>query len=60
MPEFIDVSAPDYLEIVINDTGTIVWINDAERCLFRACQITKLHLDDRRVAASGEADAVSG
>jgi len=47
-----DVTAPEYIEIVIHNDGKVIWINNEGRCLFRACQIKQLVLDDRRKAPS--------
>jgi len=44
----IDVTAPEYLEVVISVDGKTVWINGAFKCLFRACKIKQIKVDDRR------------
>lgn len=43
-----DVTAPEYIEVIIATDGKTVWINNEVQCLFRACKIKKLLLDDRR------------
>jgi hypothetical protein len=45
LPE-IDVAKPK--SIKIRDDGSVVWINVAGVCLFRACQIENLILIDER------------
>lgn len=61
-----DITAPKVIEIVINYDSKRVWINghviekdehgkDVEKvkCLFRACQIGELVIDDRRPSSEG-------
>ena len=43
-----DITGPEYLEIVISEDGKTVWINNDVTCLFRACRIGELKVDDRR------------
>jgi len=43
-----DVAAPPYLQISISESGKSVWVNDGERCIFRACRIGKLIVGDER------------
>lgn len=43
-----DITAPEVIEISIREDGRVVWINNGEKCLFRACRIEKLVIDDRR------------
>lgn len=38
----------DYLEIIISRDGKTVWINDEEKCLFRAQKINKVNIRDVR------------
>ena len=46
---YIDVSGIDTLEIVIDATGTKVWINDAEgQCVARWYRIKNLVVKDER------------
>lgn len=44
----LDVTEPEVIEILINNTGKVVWINGPDGCLFRACRIKKLILNDER------------
>ena len=43
-----ELTAPEYLEIVISEDGKTVWINDDVHCVFRSCRIQELKVDDRR------------
>ncbi len=43
----LDITAPDYVEIVIKEDGKVVWINTGG-CVFRACRIGQLVIEDRR------------
>lgn len=43
-----DITAPEMLQIVIREDSKVVWINTERCCVFRACQIKKLVIDDRR------------
>ena len=43
-----DITGCEYLEVVISADGKVVWVNTEVCCVFRACQIKKLYLDDRR------------
>lgn len=44
----LDVTAPEALQVLISDDGTTIWVNDAEKCLFRACRIGELVVEDLR------------
>lgn len=44
----IDLAKPKLIEILIREEGTSVWINGEEGCLFRACRIGKLVVNDDR------------
>lgn len=43
-----DVTAPPNLEIVIRNDGKVVWLNINGVCVFRACRIGVLVLEDNR------------
>ena len=44
----MDITAPEYIEIVISEDSKTVWINNKASCLFRACRIKQLVINDRR------------
>jgi hypothetical protein len=44
----LDVTKCEVLEIAVRNDGKVVWVNTEKGCIFRACQISKLILDDRR------------
>jgi len=44
-----DVTAPEFVEIQIRSDEKVVWVNVDGRCLFRACRIGKLIINDERV-----------
>jgi len=43
-----DVTAPEFVQVVIRRDGKVVWINVDGACVFRACQIKVLEVDDMR------------
>jgi len=43
-----DLSGPKHIEVVISEDGRTIWINDEIQCLFRACRVKNLIVDDRR------------
>ena len=43
-----DVVYVEYLEIKISANGKDVWINNEEKCLFRAREIKQIHIDNGR------------
>ena len=43
-----DITAPECVEIVIRSDGKVVWVHTEKGCQFRACQIKRLIIDDRR------------
>jgi len=43
-----DITAPEFLQIVISWDEKTVWINTEKGCQFRACKIGKLEVDDGR------------
>lgn len=45
---FKDVVNIEFLEIKISSDGKTVWINNEEKCLFRAREIKQIELDDGR------------
>ena len=47
-----DMTSCNTLEIVIDDTGTKVWINVEGENVGRWCNIGKLHIEDRRATAA--------
>jgi hypothetical protein len=47
-----DMTGCNTLEIVIDDTGTKVWINAEGENVGRWSNIRKLHIEDRRAAAT--------
>lgn len=46
--EMLDVTAPDYVEIVVSHDERKVWINVDGRCLLRACRIQHIKIEDGR------------
>ena len=45
----MDITAPEVIQLVIRNDSKVVWINGpGGNCLFRACQIGSLVIDDRR------------
>lgn len=44
-PEMIDLNAPEHLTIKVDPSTRTVWINDSERCLFRAVGVQNLTID---------------
>ncbi len=49
-----DVTAPEFVQVVIRGDGKVVWINVDGSCVFRACQIKVLEVDDMRQPAEEE------
>ena len=45
---FKDVVDVEFLEIKISEDGRTVWINNEEKCLFRAREIKQIQIDDMR------------
>jgi len=45
---FKDLKNIDFLEIKISKDGKTVWINNEEKCLFRAQNIQQIALNDGR------------
>lgn len=43
-----DVSGLKVIEIIISSDGGKVWINNEEKCLFKACNIERIKIDDCR------------
>ena len=43
-----DVTAPQIVEILIREDGKVVWVNVDGECLFRACKIRHIQLNDER------------
>ena len=44
----IDLTAPKYVEVVIDKPGKIVWVNVDGICRLRCCQVDEIHLTDDR------------
>lgn len=45
----MDVTAPEYLQVVISRDGNVVWINGMDGvCIFRACRVAELAVEDGR------------
>lgn len=42
MPNMLDITAPDSVEVLIRDDKKVVWVNVDGICRFRACRIKKL------------------
>lgn len=47
-PTQLDVVAPEIVEIVIRDDGTVAWINVDGICRLRTCRVGRLRLVDLR------------
>ena len=45
---FKDVVNIEFLQIRISANGKDVWINNEEKCLFRAREIKQIEIDDAR------------
>jgi len=56
MTEMIDVTGPEVVEISIRRDGKVVWVNVDGICLFRACQIKILSLEDHRPSLEGRTE----
>lgn len=48
----VDVTAPEVVEILIRSDGKVVWVNVDGFCLFRACRVQKLLVEDQREAVN--------
>jgi len=46
--EPLDVAAPEVVQVVVKDDGKVIWVNVDGVCLFRACRVEKLIIDDQR------------
>jgi len=46
--KMIDLFEADCLEVIIDYTGTKVWVNGPDGCLLRVYNIKNLVIDDRR------------
>jgi hypothetical protein len=44
--EPIDLTSPRYIQIRISRDRKTIWINTEKECIFRACKIGKLDIDD--------------
>jgi len=44
----VDVTDPKHIQILIREDGKTIWINSETHCLFRACRIGTLSIDDQR------------
>lgn len=44
----LDLKEIDFLEIKISSDGKTVWINNEEKCLFRAQEIKQIQINDGR------------
>lgn len=44
------ISNPEVVEVVIAEDRKTVWVNTEKGCMFRACRIGLLQVDDRRSA----------
>lgn len=44
----IDLNAPEVVEVRMDHTGTKVWVNVNDKCLFRAQDIKNLVVNDDR------------
>jgi hypothetical protein len=44
----LDIPAPEVIQIQIASDGKTVWINTENGCIFRACRIKELNLQDDR------------
>ena len=43
-----DITAPEEVEILIRQDGTVIWVNINGMCALRACQIKRLVVEDMR------------
>lgn len=43
-----DVTAPEVVEVVVRSDSKVLWVNVDGVCLFRACQIKQLIIEDER------------
>lgn len=46
--KMLDITGADEVEILIRNDGKVIWININSVCVFRACKIKNLILNDRR------------
>ena len=45
---FLDITAPEVIEIEIRDDGKVIWVHTQEGTVLRVCRIGKLILTDHR------------
>jgi len=50
--KMLDIAAPEAVEITIQADGKKVWVNVDGICMFRACRIKHLTLNDDRSEVS--------
>lgn len=48
---FLDITEPDEIEIIISYNGKVVWINQDGICVLRVCRIKSLVVYDERTPA---------
>jgi hypothetical protein len=44
----IDITQPEFLEVIVRYDGKVVWINVDGICRFRACRLNHLEINDGR------------
>ena len=45
---FLDIAEPKVIQIEVNPTGSILWVNIDGLCVLRVCKIAKLTIIDNR------------
>lgn len=48
----LDVTAPQHIDITIDEHAKVVWINVNGVCLLRACRISRLDLSDGHTSST--------
>lgn len=47
----IDVTGPEFVQILIREDGETIWVNTEDGCLLRICRIENLVIEDQRPLA---------
>ena len=49
LPELVDITAPEGVELSIREDGQVIWVNVDGVCRLRCCQIKHLEIEDKRL-----------
>jgi hypothetical protein len=44
----VDLIEPEVVQIVIRDDGKVIWVNADGICMFRACRVGTILVEDQR------------